>query len=169
MATRIYDYVGPEHVRTSARGSAPGTVIRSPEDLVHWCQAHRAERENDLLPATFVVRRDGYLYLASRRSEHVACASGDAVLGAGEIFFSSDDTPRVVAVSNLSTGYCPEPECWPAIRDALEGAGIPHPREFSSAFIFRRCPNCFERNLIKDDVFVCDICDTALPRTWNFA
>jgi len=75
----------------------------------------------------------------------------------------------VIAVSNLSTGYCPEPASWPAVADALDRAGIPHPGRFTSAFLFRRCPACGERNVIKDDYFVCVVCDADLPAEWNFS
>lgn len=41
-------------------------------------------------PFTFVVGLDGQLRLASRRSEHVDCASGQPVLAAGEVLFVRD-------------------------------------------------------------------------------
>ncbi|KUO07851.1 hypothetical protein [Streptomyces sp. DSM 15324] len=36
-------------------------------------------------PYTYVVGLGGWLRLAPRRSEHMACAGGGAVLGAGEV------------------------------------------------------------------------------------
>jgi hypothetical protein len=146
-----YEYVGPEEVRLAAREEAPGVVIRSPADVMAWVHAHEADGDAYGLGATFVVELDGYLRIASRRSEHVACAGGRSVLAAGEMFFSTDRPPVVVAVSNLSTGYCPEPESWAAVDAALLLAGIEHPEEYTDAFVFRRCPSCGERNLVKDD------------------
>src|SRR6185503_7650273 len=125
-------------------------------------------RGGDRDAATFVVDREGVLRLADRRSEHVACAGGEEVLSAGEIFFAGRGA-EVVEVSNLSTGYCPEPSSWPAVAHALESAGIAHPGRFTAEMIFRRCTACGERNLVKDEVFVCAICDADLPGAWNFA
>jgi hypothetical protein len=73
-----------------------------------------------------------------------------------------------VGASNQSTGYCPDPDCWPAVAAALDRAGIPHPGRFTVEVIFRRCPSCGERNLVKDDWFVCALCEAELPREWNF-
>ena len=160
-----YTYVGPAEIR-AAIGPQSGTAIGSIDDLRRWLAAHALEREEGAIPATFVVSIDGTLRLASRRSEHVACAGGADVLAAGEIFFASD---RVTAVSNQSTGYCPEPESWPAVASALERAGIAHPQRFTRELVFRRCPACGERNIVKDDFFGCAICDAPLPAAWNFA
>lgn len=120
-------------------------------------------------PFTFVVAVDGVLRLALRRSEHVACAGGAEVLGAGEIAFARDGAGWTVSeVSNQSTGYCPDPDCWPAVGDALDRAGVPNPGEFTDAVVFRRCPACAERNLVKEADFVCVVCGVELPQEWNF-
>jgi len=163
-----YEYVGPEEVRLAAQAEAAGFVVRSANDLAEWVREHQADGDAYGVGATFVVGLDGYVRVASRRSEHVACAGGAPVLSAGEMFFSTDQSPVVVAVSNLSTGYCPEPESWGAVEAALDSAGIEHPGESTDAFAFRRCPSCGERNLVKDDYFVCAICDGELPADWNF-
>jgi len=34
--------------------------------------------------------------------------------------------------------------------------------------IFRRCPACGERNIVKDDSFTCGSCGADLPADWNF-
>jgi len=169
MAARSYRYVGPEHVRAAAAGAAPGAAIRGADDLERWLEAHASEREGGLVPATFVVALGGDLHVASRRSEHVACAAGQPVLSAGELFFEHRPAAHLVAASNLSTGYCPEPESWPSVAAALDRAGIRHPGRFTSEFVFRRCPSCAERNLVKDEHFACAICGADLPPTWNFA
>jgi hypothetical protein len=33
---------------------------------------------------------------------------------------------------------------------------------------FRRCPSCGARNIVRDGDFVCALCDSALPTSWNF-
>jgi hypothetical protein len=168
MATRYYSYVGPEEIRAAAARAEPGAAMTSRADLAGWLDAHAADHEGGVIPATFVVTPDGCLRLASRRSEHVACAAGQAVLSAGEAFFERRPSPRAVAITNLSTGYCPEPASWAAVAGALDRAGIEHPGRFTGAFEFRRCPACGERNLVKDDYFVCAICEAELPPDWNF-
>lgn len=168
MAARSYRYVGPEHVRAGAAGAAGGAAIDDEGELARWLAGHAGEVEQGAVPATFVVSLDGVLRLASRRSEHVACAGGQPVLAAGEMFFEHRPPVRVVAASNLSTGYCPEPASWDAVAAALDRAGVGHPGRFTSEFAFRRCDECGERNLIKDDHFVCAICGADLPADWNF-
>lgn len=71
-------------------------------------------------------------------------------------------------VSNQSTGYCPDPDSWSAVGAALDRAGVPHAGEFTEPVIFRRCPACGGRNLVKDDDFVCAVCGGDLPARWNF-
>jgi hypothetical protein len=73
----------------------------------------------------------------------------------------------VSEVSNQSAGYCPDPASWPAVGGALERAGLEHPSRFTHPVAFRRCPRCQERNLVKNDDFVCVICGAELPWAWN--
>lgn len=160
---RAYTYVGPEEIRQ--RVAPAGLTITSLAELRAWVAANEADREHGTVPATFTVIVDGTLRIAPRRSEHVACASGGPVLAAGELFLTSRG---VDGASNQSTGFCPEPACWVALAAALDRAGIPHPGRFTTEVIFRRCPDCGERNLIKDDWYTCAICEAELPRTWNF-
>lgn len=35
--------------------------------------------------------------------------------------------------------------------------------------VFRRCPACGQRNIVRDNDFTCALCDHALPAQWNFA
>lgn len=105
--------------------------------------------------------------MADRRSEHVACAGGEAVLAAGEL--TVDERGEVLEANNQSTGYCPEPSCWTALAAALDAAGIPRPPALTRAFCFRRCESCGERNLVKDRWFECALCGAPLPEQWNFA
>jgi len=74
----------------------------------------------------------------------------------------------VTWVTNQSTGYCPEPDSWPAVEAALERAGIAAPNGFSLAFDFRRCPRCGSINIVKDGLFECGACSSPLPEEWNF-
>lgn len=162
---RRYGYVGPEDVRRAVAPGAGGRVIRCAADLHTWTQA---EAGTDGEPFTYVVGLDALLRLAPRRSEHVACAGGADVLGAGEISFRhTPHGPHVDEISNQSTGYCPDPACWPAVATALDRAGIGRPDGFTHALVFRRCELCGENNVVREEVFVCVFCDSDLPLAWN--
>lgn len=156
-------YVGPGDIHEVSSVCPPGTPIRSREDLVSWLANHSDDERGW---RTFVVSLDGDFLLAPRRSEHVACAGGQDVLAAGEIKFDGDGT--VAEVTNNSTGYCPPEDSWHALERALDAAAIRHPAAFTFLARFRRCQRCGERNLVKDDWYVCAICDADLPPQWNF-
>ncbi|MFJ4274448.1 hypothetical protein ACIP29_28270 [Streptomyces coelicoflavus] len=85
---RAYRYVGPHYVIAAVQSAASGVTIRTAADFADWVAVQTAEELDE--PYTYVVGRDGALRLAPRRSEHVACASGDRVLGAGEISFHTE-------------------------------------------------------------------------------
>jgi hypothetical protein len=144
----VYVYVGPAELLEQA--GMPGEPVRSPADI---------EARSQDEPFTYVVTLDGTLRIAPRRSEHVACAGGGAVLAAGEITFQG---AVVTEVSNQSTGYCPGEECWPAVAEALDSAGLRRPDGFTTAFVFRHCPECAELNVVKDEYYVCVFCDADL-------
>lgn len=167
---RLYQYVGPTGIRDRAVGRPAGTLIASPGDLERWLREARQDPDaGGCVAVTYVVDPEGHLRVADRHSEHVACAAGGPVLAAGEMFFFRGRRGWAVeGVSNLSTGYCPEPESWPVVAAALDSASIPHPGSFDPAVIFRRCPGCGERNVVKDDWFVCAVCNSELPAGWNF-
>jgi hypothetical protein len=155
---RPYQYVGPAEVLTALQPLALGHAILAPGDIASSDE-----------PFTFVIDLEGTLRLAPRRSEHVACAGGMPVLSAGEIAFErGPDGWEVTSATNQSTGYCPEPSSWPAIGRALDRIGVPHPGRFTDEFTFRRCPQCQERNLVRDGDFTCAVCDANLPASWNF-
>ena len=168
MRTKFYQYVGPLDIRDKALASGEGgTPIRSSDDLSRWIASQSSDREPDgSLIATFTIGVDGILRLAPRRSEHVACAVGGPVLSAGEITFVS--AGEVSEISNQSTGFCPEPESWAAVALSLDKVSINHPGCFTTRVDFRLCPSCNERNIVKDNWFVCAICGGALPENWNF-
>jgi hypothetical protein len=167
MASRLYDYVGPPEVAASVRGLPAGTPIKSEQDLKAWLVANREDLDRaGTIIATFVIDKDGLLRMAQRRTEHVACASGGPVRSAGEISFTIDG--RIAYVSNQSTGFCPEAESWPAVAAAIKDVVPSPPNRFSQEFIFRRCTSCGQTLVIKDNWFVCDLCDADVPTTWNF-
>lgn len=192
-SSRRYRYLGPPEIlaavvtgraATSERG---GWAVRSPHDLAAWLATVRPAELTE--PFTFVVDVTGVLRLAPRHSEHVACADGRDVLAAGEITFfragpwkagagrevgqeagggeSAGRDWMVGEVTNQSTGYCPDPDSWPAVAEALDRAGLPHPDDFTAALLFRRCPDCLERNVVRDGDFSCALCGAELPRWWN--
>ncbi|GIG00086.1 hypothetical protein Cci01nite_51790 [Catellatospora citrea] len=152
------------HLAAAATG---GHRVRSAADLGAWLDScHRADLSEAF---TFVVDIDGILRLAPRRSEHVACAAGAAVLAAGEILFCRDKADWAVdEITNQSTGYCPDLDSWTAVAAALDAAGLPHPAGFTQQYVFRRCPQCGERNIVRENDFVCAVCDADLPTLWNF-
>ncbi|MFG1798208.1 hypothetical protein [Nocardia sp. NPDC049149] len=166
-ARRHYEYVGPADLLAEVRPGGTGQPIESSVDLVTWLAAQHADESTE--PFTYIVGLDGLLRLAPRRSEHVVCAGGAAVLGAGEIAFELRRGVWVVdSISNQSTGYCPDPDSWFAVADTLDLAGLAHPGQFTDPVVFRSCPHCRQRNLVKDEHFYCAVCDTELPRKWNF-
>ena len=171
MSTRHYTYVGPDHIKEQAQRASHCIQVTSAKDVVAWSANYLSSgRANGLVPATFIIDTLHRLWIADRRSEHVACADGGDVLAAGEMLF--ERSPRdieVVEATNQSTGYCPEPECWPIVAQVLDGLGIPRPGSFTPAFHFRRCDQCRTTNLIKDDIYECAVCATPLSQIWNFA
>ncbi|MFD6423337.1 hypothetical protein [Streptomyces sp. NPDC060198] len=180
-SVRSYRYVGPPGLLAAVRagggtaggvppggGPSPGSgcPIASAVDFDHWAARCQASELRE--PFTFVVRGDGTLRLAPRRSEHVACADGEAVLGAGEIGFTRHaDAWTVDEISNQSTGYCPDVSSWPAVARALDRAGLARPDGFTHEVVFRRCPGCQEHNIVREDHFVCVFCGGELPAVWN--
>ncbi len=47
--------------------------------------------------------------------------------------------------------------------------GVEHPGRFTTKIVFRLCTHCGERNVVKDEWFVCEVCGGDLPEFWNFA
>ncbi|MFI2350821.1 hypothetical protein ACH492_28095 [Streptomyces sp. NPDC019443] len=161
-----YRYVGPADLGALVRPGAEGRSIHSVADFDDWASTLAAVELAE--PFTFVVDSAGVLRLAPRRSEHVVCAGGGPVLGAGEMSFRKEPGRWVVGeVSNQSTGYCPDITSWPAVAKALDAAGIEHPSGFTHEVVFRRCPACGRLNIVREEDFVCVFCDGALPQEWN--
>ena len=170
LRKRRYQYAGPSEIFKLAGSSSPRVELKSAADLKRWRASLPNQRHGETLTLTFVVLPEG-LYLADRQSEHVACARGAAVFAAGEITFAMNQKGvqvETVAITNQSTGYCPEPESWDAVEQVLEKLGIRHPGAFTTALIFRRCPKCRATNIVKDNWFHCEVCKSELPAEWNF-
>ncbi|MEH2026031.1 hypothetical protein [Nostoc sp.] len=167
--TRLFEYIGTDNIRLSVADCPVGVRIKSVNDLKNWINKTMQKPDTrGLIAATFVVDSEGYIRLADRHSEHIACAGGKSILSAGEIFFSyNKQTFEVVEITNQSTGYCPEAGSWSQVEKALEQIPLPHPGNFTTEFIFRRCPVCRQLNIVKDDLFLCAVCNTGLPKIWN--
>lgn len=168
--TRLYQYLGPPEIRQASLSSPDRLRIDAPEDVQRWIAGTvRHPSPDSTVTVTFIVDLKGAIWIADQHSEHVACADGDDVLAAGEMTFQwFGKRIEVIAVTNQSTGYCPEPESWPAVAAALNRSGLAHPGDFTTAYQFRQCDACGTKNLIKDDWFVCGVCDAPLSRNWNF-
>lgn len=111
---------------------------------------------------------DGVLRLAPRRSEHVACAGRAMVLGADEIsFMRQADRWAVSEVSNQSTGYYPDVISWAEVGRALDAVGLRRPSDSTHEVVFRRCLDCQEHSIVREDDFVCVFCGSELPAAWN--
>lgn len=166
----LYRYVGEPETQAAYGGLGLGSVPTRAVDVLKWIDASLDDAEPDgSVIATYVVTIDGALVLANRRTEHVGCARGMPVRAAGELAVQLvRGSPEVVWVTNQSTGFCPEPSSWIQVRDALCRLGVECPDGFETAFEFRLCESCGQRNLIKESVFECAVCCTPLPADWNF-
>ncbi len=161
MKERAYKYVGtPEKIRPGQLG----VKIQTVSDIAKvGFDIHIAATT-----FTFTVDVEDIFRLAPRRSEHVNCAGGKPVLSAGEISLEQrNGLIQATAISNHSTGYCPEADSWSAVQRALNRLGIVHSGLFTTALLFRRCPACNQINIIKDQWFHCDVCDAKIPREPN--
>jgi hypothetical protein len=169
MSLRIYHYVAPSALGTLRRGEG-GLHVRGHEPLKDWIiQGGGRKNAPAERCATFIIDPLEQLWIADRRSEHVACANGGDVLAAGEITFEAAQRGVIATeITNQSTGYCPEPSCWDVVARMLDQLGIRRPDFFTAAFDFRRCDHCHFINLIKEQVFECAVCGKPLNRNWNF-
>jgi hypothetical protein len=167
---KLYHYIGPASIADrAARNPLAGKPIRTIEDILSWAEESDQSLDADgCVIATFVVDESGTMRIADRRSEHVACAAGRRVMSAGEVTFAiRGDEVFVAEISNQSTGYCPEPESWPAVAKVLVESGLQSPQGFTTVCTFRLCPSCNKKNIVKDDVFVCGVCGGDLPIGYN--
>lgn len=167
---RLYSYVGPAAIEQSVSMKSYRRNVSSRGDVLRWVRETSQELDAaDSATATFIIDEDGQLWIADRRSEHLACARGGRVLSAGEMTFEvSSGRVAVMYVSNQSTGYCPQPESWPYVATALDRADMDHSEDFDLCFDFRRC-TCGQINIVKNEVYECEVCGSDLPRDWNLA
>lgn len=164
---KLYQYIGPPEIAVRTLCQPTGVPIHSTSDVRNWMRETHQGFGCQGVIATFVVDSTGRVLIADRRSEHVACAGGQPVRSAGEMAFSVGKEIEVVEVSNQSVGYCPEPETWPAVADALSRANIAAPDDFSLKCVFRRCTRCGNVTIVKDGNFRCGCYGAALPLTYN--
>jgi len=165
-----YKYVGPNEIKVASLQQAKRFRIQSVSSLTSCIQSlSLSGRSNNPLVCTFTIDTHGELWLADRRSEHVACAGGENVLAAGEItFYQVGNGFEVTEVTNQSTGYCPQPSSWSVVAGVLDRMKIQRPLEFTTSFEFRRCEQCASINLIKESLYSCDVCGEKLSFSWNF-
>ena len=71
--SKLYPYVGPAHQANHATSESPRLRVEGAAALAAWVVQRPEADADDTLTATFVVLPDG-LWVADRRSEHVACA-----------------------------------------------------------------------------------------------
>jgi hypothetical protein len=165
VQARAYPYVGPRELRELA--SAEITRIE-PESEAHLASWIRASYGLEPTTFTYVVTELGRFRISDRHTEHVSCAEGLSVLAAGEVeLIVKGDEVHVETLTNQSTGYCPEPSCFPAIARALAEAGLDPPSSFTHEFVFRRCRSCHDITVVKGAIFECPSCESDLPAEWN--
>lgn len=165
---RSYGYVGPADLVGLVSSQGVGQAVGSLAQLLAWVSGRDVAELAE--PFTFVIDLSGCLRLAPRRSEHVVCAGGERVLGAGEIGFERRAEAWAVAqVSNQSTGYCPDLQSWGAVAAAIDKIGLARPAGFTQAVVFRRCTECGELNVVREEFFVCVFCESDLPAEWNIS
>ena len=169
ISLKLYKYVGAKEIKLSVANYPIGTQIKSQTDIKRWVDKTRQKPNKfGYIEATFIIDKTGYLRIADRHSEHIACSGGNPVLSAGEIlFFLNKNQYEIAEISNQSTGFCPEPISWFWVSQALDKIPINHPGGFTIEFEFRRCTKCGQLNVIKGDWFVCDVCEAYLSPSWN--
>lgn len=168
LFSKKYHYVGPEENLALIKEDNRGEQIKNHQQLLSWLT--QRDQHDDVIIATFVINKRGKLILSDRETEHVFCAQGQDVLSAGEMmFFLEKNKISLDEVTNQSTGYCPEAKSWNVVAKALKKLDISVPKGFTTTFEFRRCQQCDNINLVKDDWYVCAFCDEDLSRKWNIA
>src|SRR5689334_5722958 len=127
---RLYRYVGPPALLAAAPAYPAGTRIGNRDSFDRWISGRTPAELRE--PFTYVVDRHKSLLVAPRQTEHVACAAGERVHGAGELTLAGHPEGWYVdAISNQSTGYCPDVASWPAVAAALDRIGLPRPDRFT--------------------------------------
>lgn len=161
----MYQYIGPKEILQQVKPEKVGTIIKSKFDIKNWINTANQELDsNDEITATFVIDLSGNLRVNDRRSEHVVCANGKNILSAGEITFEIYKQKVLISqITNQSTGYCPSPKSWKDVMSVLDKLETEYPEYWTTEFIFRVCEKCNNINIVKENYFVCLICDNDLP------
>ncbi len=161
-----YSYVGPPHL---VRENHERVRIIATKDLEDWFLHHQRDEDAEgYVAVTYIVDLAGELWIADRRSEHVACAHGQPVAAAGELSIGrAGKSFQITRLSNQSTGYCPPVDTWKVMEEILDRQKIAHPSAFDPACEFRCCKACRERQIVKDGHFSCSFCGQELPQAWN--
>ena len=77
MNHRPYRYIGPEDIRRRTVGNTERFCVRQAADVLRClARLEPAAACRSYVPTTYVIDPQGQLWLADRRSEHVACAAG---------------------------------------------------------------------------------------------
>lgn len=165
---RLYHYIGPKELLRSLDNTSPRHELTGPSGLEQFAKSIGVSFWNGSATFSYVVLPPMRLFIADRRSEHLACARGEPVLTAGEITFTKGSSGlEVSAANNLSTGYCPESSSWGALDLALRAANLSGIHGFAPSFEFRFCAECSMTCVIKNEVYECPRCLGVLPREWN--
>ncbi|MGB1243104.1 MAG: hypothetical protein ACPG49_11320 [Chitinophagales bacterium] len=163
-----YFYVGPKEIAERVETRYEGNRIIQIKDVLKWVKDSKQTIVNEQVIATFVINEQEELVITDRHLEHVVCAGGRNVLSAGEITFSfEEENLSVSEISNQSTGYCPKPTSWGIVEKVLDKIGVEHPKKFTKAYEFRYCENCQTKNLIKEKIYECAVCEADLDVEWN--
>ncbi len=157
---KAYPYIGPPERRELGDLPCARQCVVNARNILDWIgQTHPKQHITHTITATFIVDIAGYLWIADRHYEHVACAQGQSVLSAGEITFAQEDGLEITALSNQSTGYCPHVKTWPAVARALSRAQLTFPATWTLACTFARCTQCHTLHLIKHESWICAVCN----------
>ena len=166
---KLYNYVGSPENLAIVGHQQRRLKVTSLDAVRAWIAETRQELEHNILTVTFIVDATGQLWISDRRSEHVVCAAGGPVYCAGELALEiSNKSINLSSVTNLSTGFCPEPSSWPTVATELVRIGLQVPNGFGPGFDFRRCAVCGTTNTVKEGWFFCAQCDSELDQEWNF-
>jgi len=167
-----YEYVGPKEIFDLIKPELKGTKIEDCKEIIDWIRLNsKITKPESLTVCTFVINMKGSLLIADRHSEHVQCALGENVLGAGEIGFiiGSQGSVKVESITNQSTGYCPSSNCWDEVSKALTKIdGLIIPDKFEPSFTFSYCSRCKQRQIVRDDFYYCAICGEELLSEEDF-
>lgn len=83
-------------------------------------------------PLTYIIDKEGKLFIGGDNEEHVQTARGENVIAAGEITLAQNgDAWDVIELNNRSNGYFPAKTTFPIIAEILDRAGIRRPEQFT--------------------------------------